>query len=187
VRPEARQKLARIAKIGKTLTGACQGLLILTGLVLVIAVYRILTGHGVAIAALNMATQRDGAVTAFGLTIPLPATLLERITLGAVVVLAFGLQMKALLHLRRLFDHYSHGDIFTSSSAREIRNLGITGMLWVIPNVVWVAASFAFSPATTPSSIHLELGWVALGIVVTFISWFMDVAAELREENELTI
>lgn len=186
MRPETEKKLARIRKVGTVLGGVSKGLMALTGVLLLLAVARILIGRGVGISGPGMTITSDSVVSAFGLAIPL-GSFSERIILALIVALALAIQCKALLHLHRLFESYSRGNVFTVEAAHQIRQLGITAILWIVPNILWVIACFVFAPAQMPTSIHLELGAVGLGLVVIFISWFMDAATELREDSELTV
>jgi Protein of unknown function (DUF2975) len=188
MRPETQKKLERIRRIGKVLSGVWWGLIVVTSLLLFVAVIRMVAGHGVGISGLSMTITSNPVATAFGMTIPLDALgIPQRVVLAMIVALALAVQLKALTHLRRLFNSYSRGSVFTVEAAHEIRQIGISAMLWVIPNILWVIACFFLAREQMPTSIHLELGAVALGLVVTFVSWFMDAAAELREENEMTI
>lgn len=188
MRPETQKKLEKIRRIGKVFSGVWWGLTVLTVLLLFVAVIRIAGGRGVGISGLSMTITSNPVASAFGIEIPLAAlATAQRVILALVVALALAVQLKALMHLRRLFESYSRGNVFTVEAAHEIRQLGITGILWIVPNILWVAACFFLARERMPTSIHLELGAVALGLIVTFISWFMDAAAELREENELTI
>lgn len=188
MRPETERKLARIRKVGKVLGGVWKGLIAITALLLVLAVIRIVTGRGVGIGGLGMSVSSDSTVSAFGLAIPLGAlALIQRVILALLIALVFAVEIKALVHLHRLFESYSQGRVFTIEAAHEIRQLGITAILWVVPNIFWVIACFAFARAQMPNPIHLELGAVGLGLVVIFVSWFMDAAAELREDSELTV
>lgn len=188
MRPETQKKLERISRVGKVLGGVWWGLIVLTVLFLFMAVIRIIGGRGVGISGLSMSVESNPVASAFGITIPLSAlAITQRVIVALVVALALAVQLKALTHLRRLFESYSRGNVFTVEAAHEIRQLGITAILWIVPNILWVVACFFLAREQMPTSIHLELGAVALGLIVTFISWFMDAAAELREENELTI
>lgn len=188
MRSDTEKKLARIRKVGKVLSGVWKGLIALTVLLLVLAVIRIVTGRGVGVSGPGMTISSDPVATAFGVAIPLASlAAVKRIILALIVGLALAVQAKALVHLHRLFESYSQGRVFTIDAAHQIRQLGITAMLWIVPNILWVIACFVFARGQMPTSIHLELGAVGLGLIIIFVSWFMDAAAELREENELTV
>ncbi|HKQ86026.1 MAG TPA: hypothetical protein VJS43_04570, partial [Candidatus Acidoferrales bacterium] len=159
MRPDTQKKLARIRRIGKLLGGVWWGLIVLTSLLLFVAVVRIVSGHGVAISGFSMTISSNPGVSAFGVTIPFGAlTITQRVILALIVALALAVQLKALTHLRRLFDSYSRGRVFTVEAAHEIRQLGITGILWIVPNILWVVACFFLAREEMPTSIHLELG-----------------------------
>jgi hypothetical protein len=54
------------------------------------------------------------------------------------------------------------------------------GILWAfVPRLVL---------AHSPDTIHAEGGaQIVHGLIIVAISWFMEMAAEMREENELTV
>lgn len=188
MRAETEKKLARIRKVGKVFSGVWQALIVPALLLLVLAVIRIVTAHGVSVSGFSMTISSEPIATAFGVAIPLASLVaVKRVILGIIVGLALAVEIKALIHLHRLFESYSRGNVFTIEAAHEIRQLGIAAILWIVPNILWVAACFFLARQQMPASIHLELGAVALGLIVIFVSWFMDAAAELREENELTV
>lgn len=167
-------KLEQIQRISALLRTACTGLLALIGIVAGVAVIAILAGR-----ATSINNGSDSFVIAdLGLRSRL-------ILFGACVAVAVVL-VKAVYHLRRLLDNYSRREIFTVSSAREIRHLGVSCILWGVVKIIW-----AFLPlvllTNPPRSFSLTLDSVIIGLVIFGISWFAEMAAELREENELTI
>jgi hypothetical protein len=188
MRAQTEIKVRRIRKVGQILKGAFMGFAVLTAILLLVAVFRIVAGRGFRLSAFSMSISTDTAVTVFNWAIPLEGlSLSARIVLAAIVGFALAIQMKALIHLRQLFDDYSDGRIFTTQAARQIRLLGLTTMSLVVPNILWVVAGFVYARNEMPHAIHLDLNVVLLGMIVTFLSWFMDAAAEMREENELTV
>ena len=98
-------------------------------------------------------------------------------------MLAVGL--KGFYHAYRLFGNYGRGEVFTAESARHIRQLGITVLLWFGTNILWASTATALEPA--PMSIQFQSDALVTGPIIIVISWFMEMAAEMREENELTI
>ena len=100
-----------------------------------------------------------------------------------MLVLAVGL--KGFYHLYRLLGNYGRGDIFTTESAGQIRQLGITVLLWYGANILWAVTAAAVEPS--PFSIQFRSESLVTGPIIIVISWFMEMAAEMREENELTI
>jgi hypothetical protein len=110
-----------------------------------------------------------------------------RLLVAAAFGLVLGALFKCLYHLRRLFGNYARGEIFTRESVGELRSFGMACLLWGVLNFVW-ALSLSLS-----LSMHLQRSFeahfdsLAIGAVLIAIAWFMDLAVELKEENELTI
>jgi hypothetical protein len=102
-----------------------------------------------------------------------------------LLVLLMGLLFKCGYHLYRLLGNYSRGEIFTKGSAEQIRQWGIACAL---------GGTVKFGCAFVPIAVLSEhkdpvqgLGSVVNGLIIVAISWFMAVAVEMREDNELTV
>jgi hypothetical protein len=109
----------------------------------------------------------------------------RRVILSVVTALAFGVLFKCFYHLHRLFGNYSRGEIFTRESVGQLRQFGISCLLWGVVNFLWVSSlALSAHPART---FHGHADSLAIGTVIIVIAWFMDIAVDLREENELTI
>jgi hypothetical protein len=109
----------------------------------------------------------------------------------------------SLFYLLRLLGNYSRGEIFSRDSAMQIRRWGLVCVLWgalqfvqiYVPWAVWAHPA----PILTSESYGLEVkdhlvdwqryggGRMVNGLIIVAISWFMEMAAEMREENELTV
>jgi hypothetical protein len=111
--------------------------------------------------------------------------LAHRLIVGAVTALAFAALLKCVYHLHRLFGDYSHGEIFTRASVGQLRQFGIACLLWGVMNFLW-GLSLALS-AHPQRTFQGHAGSFVLGAILIVIAWFMDMAVDLREENELTI
>ena len=109
----------------------------------------------------------------------------RRLILGVVTALAFGVLFKCFYHLHRLFGNYSRGEIFTRESVGQLRQFGIACLLWGVVNFLWIS-SLALS-AHLATTFHGHADSLVIGTVIIVIAWFMDMAVDLREENELTI
>ena len=108
------------------------------------------------------------------------------------IVIGVALILTALHRLARLFQHYARGEIFTRSSVREIRVLGYVAVAYAIFQLVMFVATLALvagSDVVWPAELRVDppIGTVVLAFFVLLFSWVMDVGAELREENELTV
>lgn len=175
MRPEFEKRLEKIKRLSLRFQRVCQGLFIVLVLLLVICVVGILVGG-------------DSSVTVFELSIPLHSLLFcQRIILSLIGALGIAVPLKGLYHLDRLFGGFSRGAIFTTQSASQIRQLGVTALLWAAVNLIWIAVAFAFAGGHLPHAIYYRGDSIAMGVIVIVVSWFMEMAAELQEENELTI
>ncbi|WP_263416939.1 DUF2975 domain-containing protein [Terriglobus albidus] len=175
MRPELEKKLHRIQSFSQVLRRICQAALLVMFLLTLVCIAGICIGKG-------------NIVRAFDISIPL-GTLgaYQRILMALVAVLAIAVPIKGLYHLERLFRNYAEGKIFTVASASEIRQLGVTALLWAAANLVWIAAAFTLTERHLPHSFYFRMDSIAIGATVIVISWLMEMAAAMREENELTI
>ena len=112
-------------------------------------------------------------------------TLRDRIIAAVALGLYWGLALLCGLQLFRLLGLYSRGEIFTRQSADQIRRWGIACVALGV-----VKTGFALVPLLVANSRLTEgadFSLVANGLIIVVISWFMEMAAEMREENELTV
>ncbi len=71
------------------------------------------------------------------------------------------------------------------SRSAQLRQFGIACLLWGVMSFLWVL-SLAIS--THPArSFQGHVDAFGIGAIIIVIAWFMDMAVDLREENELTI
>lgn len=99
--------------------------------------------------------------------------------------------LKLFFHLRRLFQQYAEGTIFGRENVHQIRQIGITILMFP---VLWALVAIApvFIPVDGQTAL-LEydgagpLPEVILGTIILVVSWIMDVGRELREEQDLWI
>ena len=102
-----------------------------------------------------------------------------------VTALTFAALIKCFFHLHQLFGDYSHGKIFTRNSVRQLRQLGIACLLWGFMDILW---GFSLAISTHPRmSLQGHSDSLVIGPTLIIIAWFMGMAVDLREENELTI
>lgn len=88
--------------------------------------------------------------------------------------------------LHQLFGDYSRGEIFTRDSVGQLRQFGVACLLWGVVNFLWDGLWFGILANPTRSfQGHFEA--FGIGAILIVIAWFMDMAVDLREENELTI
>jgi Protein of unknown function (DUF2975) len=168
---ETEARLQKIKRVSSYLRLLCRVLSILVAVVLVGGAIALAVGRGTI------------AYHGFFFQIAELSTTM-RLVLAVLGVITAAVAWKCLRHLYRLFGNYSRGDIFTESSVAEIRHLGITALLWGAVNVAWSAVVFAYAH---PRHADLHIASLWLGAVILIIGWFMEMAVELKQENELTI
>ncbi|HTS18724.1 MAG TPA: DUF2975 domain-containing protein [Verrucomicrobiae bacterium] len=172
MKPEMEMKLQKIKRVSNIFRSICKMGLVLAACVFVAATVAILTGHG--------------TLSFSGFSVPLaPLTFPSRFVLAAITALTIAVGVKGIYHLYQLFGNYGRGDIFTTESAGQIRQLGITVLLWYGANLLWAFTAVAVQRTPVVGQFHSDS--LVTGPIIIVISWFMEMAAEMREENELTI
>jgi len=102
-----------------------------------------------------------------------------------------GIFLKLFFHLGRLFEHYTQGTIFGRENVAQIRQIGITVMMFPILWIL-VAIAPAFIPVDGRTAL-LEydgagpLPEFILATIILVVAWIMDVGRDLREEQDLWI
>lgn len=165
-------RLQRIKKASIILRAICTGLLVLIAFIGICSVICLTFGVG-GVSFDNMVVGTAGL--ALG----------RRLILGAVCAFALGALFKCFYHLRRLFGNYSRGEIFTRESVGQLRQFGVACLLWGVLSFVWGLSLALSANPVKPFRGHFDS--LVIGVVIVAISWFMDMAVDLREENELTI
>jgi hypothetical protein len=173
MRPESEKRLKKIQRISKVLRSICKVLLVLMICAFPFIIGEILAGSG----PLLLHNPVELATLA-------PSSRLVFAAIGALVI---AVKLKGTYHLYRLFGNYATGNIFTTESAGQIRQLGITVLLWFGVNILLDVTAIAFVRPSPTHGIQFHFDSLITGFVIIVISWFMQMGAEMREENELTI
>lgn len=118
--------------------------------------------------------------------VPSELALPARLMLATVVLAAAAVSFKGLGHLRRLLANYARREIFTLDSARHIRQFGVTCVMWGFLKLVMVFLPLMLA-TQGKRTVNLTIDTILIGLVIIGISWFAEMAAGLREENDLTI
>ena len=174
MRPENVGKLEKLKTISRYLRKFTRLILVVLPFCLVIEDLVVLFGQNTSIDLLDMSYPIAGE--------PFRVRVALIVVMDLFLVVAF----KRLYHLFKLFGNYSSGEVFTTDSARQIRQIGITAVLVGGLNMLTVFVPPALL-AHSPHAIKLSLLAAFHGVVTIAISWIMEMAAELREENELTV
>ena len=174
MRSETQTRLNKIKKISGILRIVCKVLMTMIAL-------------GFLAGSIALVVNRGGTLRYFNVGVLIgELTLRGRFLVLAMAALMSGIMFKCFFHLHQLLGNYSRAEIFTAGSARQIRQLGITCMLWGGLNVLSGFIPLAIS-THAPKSFEANFDFVGIGLIIFAISWFMEMAAELNEENELTI
>ncbi|HLW82765.1 MAG TPA: DUF2975 domain-containing protein [Candidatus Acidoferrales bacterium] len=172
--PEIQQKLRKIKTASIIFRAITKGLLALTAFLGLGCLVSVTLGIG--------GVDFDGALfQTFGLS------LAYRLFLGIVTAVTWAIAVKGFYHLHRLFGNYSRGGVFTRDSVSQLRKFGIASVLWGVMSFLWLASlAISMHPAKTFRG-NADASSIVLGVAIIVIAWFMDMAVDLREENELTI
>jgi len=189
MRPENEARLARIRRISEILRGICKvflGLCVLGFLIQsrILATTRCQTEgvvHCVYSLGFSGMEFNVSDVTDHDLV-----TDFERVVVGFILALGYGVLFNCGYQLHQLMGNYSRGDIFTTESAGQIRKWGLACILWGAFNL-----GLSLAPHLIANAHYMQSGGglsqVGIGLVIVAISWFMEMAAEMREEQDLVI
>jgi hypothetical protein len=174
MRPENEARLRKIRRISGVLQGFCKG-------------FQVLVVIGFGLVALALFTNRGGSVGYFNALLrPDQLTVCGRLVVLAMSGLASGVMYRCVSQLHQLFSNYSRGEVFTRGSVGVLRQLAIACIAWGVIKVAWVGMWWALTPHP-PKSFEANTDTVPIGMILFAVAWFMDMAVELREENELTV
>jgi hypothetical protein len=143
---------------------------------------------GTAAVVIALVVGRGGQVGLFGIWFKVSdLTPFGRILVGAMGVFTFGIMFKCFYHLHGLMTNYSRAEIFTMKSSSHIRQIGICCALIGSMEMLWpFVPRLVLARSTIPVITHGP-DLILCGLIVIAISWFMSIAAEMQEENELTV
>ena len=169
---QTQMKLHKIEIASKIFRTICDGLLVLVALLGLAAVICVTFGVG----GINF----DGHVF-----VTTGLTLIHRLAIGLLTAAAWGILVKSFYHLRHLFRIFSRGQVFARESVHQLRQFGVAYLLWAAMSFAW-RLSLALSVHPT-QTVRAYGDSFVIGVFAVVLAWFMDMAVDLREENELTI
>jgi hypothetical protein len=174
MRPENEVKLRKIRRISSLLRWVCKGLLALIVI-------------GFVMATVALLANRGGSVGYFDVWFRIgdlgPGGRMLLLAMGAVTSAVW---VWCIYQLHQLFGCYSQGQIFTRAAVSHLRQMGFACVLWGVMKVLWVGLAHALSmQPMAPVQVSAEI--IPVGIIVIVVAWFMDMAVDLQEENELTV
>ena len=178
--PESSERLDRITKVSRGIATAC-GLLFLL-LPVFLAVISLGFPHFLLL---------QSAARQFNLQVDDLSVLTKLAAYGAMMVQSLPM-LFALWVLRKLFQGYATGRVFTVEAAKRLKQAAFALLSMVVMTPVGGALfSLALSIATPPGQNKLVLGigspqvWIGLaGAMVLVTAWIMGEAAALAEENK---
>jgi Protein of unknown function (DUF2975) len=104
--------------------------------------------------------------------------------------LFFGVLLKGLNHLRKLFSYFARGVIFTPETVREINRFGQTVLMWAgvdfLGSVVVIIVSRIFHEAIM-SAIELPFLILFAGFLISLVAAVFAEGQRLSEDSALTI
>lgn len=182
--PRTEARLEQVKRASRSARRACFLLMIF---VLLMAGVMALTTVGLP----ESMTCKGGEVS----SVPRPCTdLAPQVVAFAYVALVgvVALVLTALYRFARLFGNYARGEIFTRASVRELRLVGYVAVANAIFQGVLFIAALALAAngaVKSPANLGYDAPFVPILVAafVLLLSWIMDVGAEIREENELTV
>ncbi|WP_423063981.1 DUF2975 domain-containing protein [Candidiatus Paracoxiella cheracis] len=101
--------------------------------------------------------------------------------------------MIILYSLACMFKHFERGNIFGINSARCLKIVGITILIWEIIHPFYdILMSYVLTHFTDHTRLAIQfdisnLRGLIIGIVLFVIAWVMEEAAKLKEEQDLTV
>ncbi|MGP8258976.1 MAG: DUF2975 domain-containing protein [Acidobacteriaceae bacterium] len=182
MRPENEARLKKIQAISGLLRAVCTAFLVLPVFMELVMLSALVFGRG-----------------SF---IPGQDTIRSRFVFDTYFTLQWVGMFFCVYFLHRLLGNYSRGEIFSRDSAKQIQRWGLACVLWGAMQFVWVFVPGAVSPHPANGQIQNYVpgvkaqivdwqahggGLMVNGLIIVAISWFMEMAVEMREENELTV
>src|SRR5208283_761298 len=204
MRPENEARLRKIKRISGILRMVCKVILVSS-----VLLFLIMTGAWVV-----SAVKFHGFFWWGGYNDPVMfrMTAGDEIVICAYYALRWTAMFLCVFYLHRLLGNYSRGEIFTQDSSRQIRRWGLACVLWGVMSFLWIFVPGAVFTHPAPYSSYGHIadngcrdkpqqgdwridgrfvqphggGMMVNGLIIVAISWFMEMAAEIREEQELT-
>jgi hypothetical protein len=176
--PTNQARLRKIERISRILRVICKGVLTFYVFIVLVMVWGMLGGKGHDFMGGNYINFHIHELT-----------VRDRFIVGGLWAATGGVMFMAVYHLYQLLGNYSRAAIFTKESAWQIRQWGVAYVLWGVIKFLWLCVPHIV-PAVhrVPGAAEFEgVGKIVNGLIIVAISWFMEMAAEMREENELTV
>jgi hypothetical protein len=180
MRPENEARLRKIAGISGFLRGICKVAMSFYVLIVLVMAWGMLGGPGHDFMGgnfVNFHIHELGVV--------------DRLIVGGLWAATGGVMFKFVFHIHQLLGNCSRGEFFTRESAGQVRQWGLACFLWGVIKFLWLGVPHlvpaAHLVANGGSAEFEAAGMILNALIILAFSWFMGMAAEMREENELTV
>jgi len=115
----------------------------------------------------------------------------QRAAISGLAVLGLTPAFFVLLYFRALFRLFAAGEIFTATATKHLFNAAISmiagGMIAVVNTTLGgLVLTAGYAPGQhvfTVSVSSVQLAWILAGLILAVMSWVMQEAARLSEEN----
>ena len=179
---EAAQKLEKVQKYSVSFRRLFRFLFVVVALALLVQALLIVTGAEPYSASVRVGnTEYSGD--------PIPLVIRTSAWLGTTLGLAVLLKLN--FHLIKLFGLYADGKLFNRENVHQIRQIGITVLLfpalWVLGLIVPGFLPTDDVARSVVSSGQHPFTELIVGAIVIVVAWIMDVGRELREEQDLVV
>ena len=174
MRAENEAKLRKIRRMSSILGWVCRALLLL-----------IVVGFGMV--AVTLLVNRGGSIGYFDVWLRAgDLSHGQRLAVLALSAATSAVWFLCVYQLHRLFGDYSAGEILTRGSVGHLRWIGVASVFWGVVKIAWMGLGRALS-ANPRGTLQVTAETIPIGIVILIVAWFMDMAVDLQEENELTV
>jgi hypothetical protein len=179
---EAEVRLEKIREVSGIVRGICKGLFAAA----------ILAYTGLAVLFCFGFTSGGLVISIGETTIPANSTSIGTALLYLIfLTIPFIIALKGLSHINRLFFYYEKGNIFTTETVAQLKQIGVTFLLWTGYEIFASVLALCVS-AYLKNSMFIDINpsillSLFLGVFFVLISWVMETGRGLHEENELTI
>ncbi len=120
-----------------------------------------------------------------------PLSAWQDITMASIVVLNLLPSLFVVWQLRKMFQRFANGEVFTAAATRHLFNAAKGLVAWGIVNIFATTAAVLVLTANAPEGEHMlvigisstEVSSIFTGVVFAVMSWVMQEAARLSEEN----
>ncbi|HTW67772.1 MAG TPA: DUF2975 domain-containing protein [Bryobacteraceae bacterium] len=192
MRPENEKRLARIRRISGILRGICKAYLLFCVFALLWQTHSLMDERcgTLGVVQCNDSLGIDGMAfdisDVSGATGRDLVTNSDRVEVGLILVLGFGGLFNCGYQLHRLLGNYARGDVFTTESAGLVRRCGLACVLLGAFDLGLTLAPRLMAVAHNKQSSG-GMSTLGIGLGIVAVSWIMEIAAEMREEQEMVI